>query len=51
MNLRRRLLALCKSARGCQTFLLLPKHNHLTQVRSIDTSDATLTRHVLTFVK
>ena len=43
--------ALCKSARGCQTFLVLPKHNHLTQVQSINTSDATLTRHVLSFVK
>jgi acetyl esterase/lipase len=43
--------ALCKSARGCQTFLVLPKHNHLTQVQSINTSDATLTRHLLSFVK
>jgi len=43
--------ALCKSPRGCQTFLLLPKHNHLTQVQSINTSDATLTRHVLAFVR
>lgn len=43
--------ALCKSARGCQAFVVLPKHNHLTQVQSINTSDATLTRHVLSFVK
>lgn len=43
--------ALCKSARGCQTFVILGKHNHLTQVQSINTSDTTLTRHVLSFVK
>jgi triacylglycerol lipase len=43
--------ALCKSARGCQKFLLLGKHNHLTQVQSINTSDTSLTRHVLAFVK
>lgn len=43
--------ALCKSARGCQSFLVLAKHNHLTQVQSINTADTTLTRHVLQFVK
>lgn len=43
--------ALCKSARGCQRFLVLAKHNHLTQVQSINTADTTLTRHVLEFVK
>lgn len=42
--------ALCKSARGCQNFVVLGKHNHLTQVQSINTGDASLTRHVLTFV-
>jgi homoserine O-acetyltransferase len=43
--------ALCKSARGCPQFLVLAKHNHLTQVQSINTADTTLTRHVLDFVK
>jgi len=43
--------ALCKSARGCQQFLVLAKHNHLTQVQSINTPDTTLTRHVLAFVR
>lgn len=43
--------ALCKSARGCQRFVVLARHNHLTQVQSINTADATLTRHVLGFVK
>jgi acetyl esterase/lipase len=43
--------ALCKSPRGCQAFVVLPKHNHLTQVQSINTGDTTLTRHVLKFVK
>jgi triacylglycerol lipase len=43
--------ALCKSARGCQTFVVLAKHNHLTQVQSINTNDTTLTRHVLKFIK
>jgi homoserine O-acetyltransferase len=43
--------ALCKSARGCQGFLTLSKHNHLTQVQSINTPDTTLTRHILVFVK
>jgi triacylglycerol lipase len=43
--------ALCNSARGCQQFLVLAKHNHLTQVQSINTADTTLTRHVLAFVK
>ena len=43
--------ALCKSARGCQTFVVLGKHNHLTQVQSINTTDTTLTRHLLKFIK
>jgi acetyl esterase/lipase len=43
--------ALCKSARGCQEFLVLARHNHLTQVQAINTADTTLTRHVLAFVK
>jgi len=43
--------ALCKSARGCQTFVVLAEHNHLTQVQSINTNDTTLTRHVLKFIK
>lgn len=43
--------ALCKSARGCQGFLVLARHNHLTQVQSINTADTTLTRHVLEFVR
>ncbi len=43
--------ALCKSARGCQPFVLLRKHNHLTQIQSVNTSDTTLTRHILSFVK
>lgn len=43
--------ALCASARGCQQFLVLAKHNHLTQVQSINTADTTLTRHVSAFVK
>lgn len=42
--------AMCKS-RGCPVFLVLEKHNHLTQVQSINTADTTLTRHLLTFVK
>ena len=43
--------ALCASARGCQTFVVLDKHNHLTQVQSINTTDTTLTRHLLRFIK
>lgn len=43
--------ALCKRTRGCQPFVLLRKHNHLTQVQSVNTSDTTLTRHILNFVK
>lgn len=43
--------ALCNSARGCQTFVVLDKHNHLTQVQSINTADTTLTRHLLRFIK
>jgi triacylglycerol lipase len=43
--------ALCKSARGCQTFVVLGRHNHLTQVQSINTNDTTLTRHLLSFIK
>lgn len=43
--------ALCTSARGCQRFLVLAKHNHLTQVQSINTADTTLTRHLLDFIK
>jgi triacylglycerol lipase len=43
--------ALCKSPRGCQALVMLPKHNHLTQVQSINTEDTSLTRHVLKFVK
>jgi triacylglycerol lipase len=43
--------ALCTSARGCQQFLVLAKHNHLTQVQSINTGDTTLTQHLLAFIK
>jgi triacylglycerol lipase len=43
--------ALCTSARGCQRFLVLAKHNHLTQVQSINTADTALTRHLLDFIK
>jgi acetyl esterase/lipase len=43
--------ALCASARACQTFVVLDKHNHLTQVQSINTDDTTLTRHLLGFIK
>jgi acetyl esterase/lipase len=43
--------ALCKSARRCQRFVVLGKHNHLTQVQSINTEDTTLTRHLLKFIK
>lgn len=43
--------ALCGSARGCQTFVVLGRHNHLTQVQSINTSDTTLTRHIVKFIK
>jgi acetyl esterase/lipase len=43
--------ALCKSPRGCQTFVVLAKHNHLSQVQSINTSDTTLTRHLLQFIR
>jgi triacylglycerol lipase len=43
--------ALCTSARGCQQFLVLAKHNHLTQVQSINTGDITLTQHLLAFIK
>ncbi len=42
--------ALCK-ARGCQQFVVLEKHNHLTQVQAINSGDTTLTRHLLGFVK
>ena len=43
--------ALCKSARGCQAFAVLQKHNHLTQIQAINTADTTLTRQVLKFVR
>lgn len=43
--------ALCKSARGCQGFVVLQKHNHLTQVQAINTGDTTLTRQVLKFMR
>jgi acetyl esterase/lipase len=43
--------ALCQSARGCQTFAVLHKHNHLSQVQSINTSDTTLTSHLLKFIQ
>jgi triacylglycerol lipase len=43
--------ALCTSARGCQRFLVLAKHNHLTQVQSINTADTTLTRPLLEFIR
>lgn len=42
--------ALCKSARGCARAIVLAKHNHLTQVQSINSGDATLTSQIIDFI-
>jgi acetyl esterase/lipase len=42
---------LCKSEHGCAHSLLLPQHSHMSEVYSIDTSDARLTDQILDFIR
>ena len=43
--------ATCKRASGCARALLLPQHNHMSEVYSINTADTRLTDQILDFVK
>jgi acetyl esterase/lipase len=43
--------ASCKSAIGCARALMLPQHNHMSEVYSINTADTRLTDEILKFVK
>jgi triacylglycerol lipase len=42
--------ARCKAAGGCAHAILLPQHNHMSEVYSINTSEDRLTREILEFV-
>jgi acetyl esterase/lipase len=43
--------ATCKGANGCAHAFLLPQHNHMSEVYSINTADTRLTDQILDFVK
>ena len=41
----------CKSRHGCARTLMLPQHNHMSEVYAINTADTRLTDEILEFVK
>jgi len=43
--------ATCKTGSGCARALILPQHNHMSEVYSINTADTRLTDQILDFVK
>jgi acetyl esterase/lipase len=43
--------SLCKSEHGCVRSLVLPQHNHMSEVYSINTPDTRLTDAILDFVR
>jgi acetyl esterase/lipase len=43
--------AACKRPSGCARTLILPQHNHMSEVYSINTADTRLTDAILDFVK
>jgi acetyl esterase/lipase len=43
--------ATCRRASGCARALLLPQHNHMSEVYSINTADTRLTDQILDFIK
>jgi triacylglycerol lipase len=43
--------ATCKRASGCVRAILLPQHNHMSEVYSINTEETRLTDQILDFVK
>jgi len=42
--------SLCNSEHGCVRSFVLPQHNHMSEIYSINTSDDQLTREILEFV-
>jgi acetyl esterase/lipase len=42
--------AMCKTARGCVRSIVLPKHNHISEVFAINTVDTSLTSQILEFI-
>ena len=43
--------ATCKRSAGCARTVMLPQHNHMSEVYSINTADTRLTDQILEFVK
>jgi hypothetical protein len=43
--------AACKGPNGCVRSVVLPRHNHMSEVYSINTADTRLTDQILDFVK
>ena len=43
--------AACKAAQGCPRAIMLPQHNHMSEVYSINTADTRLTDEMLEFIK
>jgi acetyl esterase/lipase len=43
--------AACKAAQGCPRAVMLPQHNHMSEVYAINTPDTRLTDAILEFVK
>ncbi len=43
--------AMCKTERGCVRSVMLAKHNHVSEVSSINTADTALTGQILEFIR
>ncbi len=43
--------AACEGPNGCIRSVVLPQHNHMSEVYSINTADTLLTDQILDFVK
>ena len=43
--------AACEGPNGCIRSVVLPRHNHMSQVYSINTTDTLLTDQILDFVR
>ena len=43
--------AACEGPNGCVRSVVLPRHNHISEVYSINTADTLLTGQILDFVK
>jgi len=43
--------AMCKTERGCVRSVMLPMHNHISEISAINTADTSLTSQILEFIR